>query len=97
LRCRLCSQSERKKTQEEASTEPSCTDLTASQSGNAYRAAYNCALLAGAYGHGDTQWDKEYQEWLDSDSNESPDKFNNIDGKAYNDAVNAAEDAINLV
>jgi hypothetical protein len=68
-----------------------------SKAGDAYKAAYNCALLAGAYSHGAKEWNDEYEKWLNSDSEESPDKFNNIDGKAYHDAVNLAEDAPNYV
>jgi hypothetical protein len=61
--------------------------------GNAYKASYNCALLAGEYGHGSSEWNKEYEEWLNSDSQDSPERFNEIDGVAYHEGKRAAEDA----
>jgi hypothetical protein len=67
-----------------------------SVAGDAYRGAYNAVLLAGNYGHGSETWNKEYEEWLNGDSEESPEKFNDIDGVAYHEAVNAAEDAAQI-
>ena len=64
--------------------------------GSAYKASYDCVLLAGMYGHGSSTWNQEYEEWLNGDGNESPEKFNDIDGAAYHDSVRAAEDAARL-
>lgn len=76
--------------QDQALTEPSPTD--SSIAGDAYRGSYKAVMLAGLYGHGSSTWNDEYEEWLNGDSEESPDKFNDIDGVAYHESVKAAED-----
>mgnify|MGYP001615776440 CR=1 FL=1 len=60
--------------------------------GNAYKASCDCVMIAGSYGHGSSTWNDEYEEWLNGDSDESPDKFNDIDGCGYHDSIRAAKD-----
>lgn len=65
--------------------------LAVAEPGIAYKQSVDVALCK--YGYGDPDWDKDNQEWLDSNDNESyPDELKEVDGDAYHDSREAATD-----
>lgn len=61
--------------------------------GKGYIDSVDCVLLAGKHRNGSEGWNKQNDEWVESDSDEPyPDHLKDIDGDGYRDGVDAAKE-----
>ena len=69
-------------------------EICNTQAGYAYEQSFDM-ILAGKYRHGSDEWDKKNKEYLESDDDQPyPEDLEDVDGGAYNDSVNSAEDVV---